>query len=79
MHSLILRSGTLCTQEITVVPPTIVPMNDLKSGFQLHFATRSRTYSAALLAPSGIRKKMIVVAPFVLELFVFQLLPFLFF
>ena len=73
MHFLILRSGTLCTQEINVVPPTIVPMFDLKSGFQLHLATRSRTYSAALLAPSGIRNKMIVVAPFVLELVVFAL------
>ena len=33
MHFLILRSGTLCTQEINVVPPTIEPMTDLKSGF----------------------------------------------
>ena len=73
MHFLTLRSGTLCTQEITVVLSTIVPMVNLKSGFQLYFATRSRTYSAALIAPSGIRKRMIVVAPFVLELVVFAL------
>ena len=73
MHFLILRSGTLCTQEITVVLSTIVPMVNLRSGFQLYFATRSRTHSAALLAPSGIRPKMLVVAQFVLELVVFAL------
>ena len=73
MHFVILRSGTLCTQDIKVVPPTIVPMSDLKSGCQLHLATWPRTHSAALLAPSGIRNKMIVVAPFVLELVVFAL------
>ena len=55
------------------MPPTIVPMNDLESGFQPHFVTMSRTYSAALRAPSGIRQKMLVVAQFVLELVVFAL------